>query len=267
MKIGVIGAGNLASAVISGSVASGKFKGEDFFLYDLFTEKLEENHKKHGTNIAVSATEAASNCDVVILAVKPKDFGALLESLSDVLKQNNPLILSVAAGLTIEYIASFLPYEAKIARIMTNINAAVGGAMTAYCPNDKVSKDEEAFLDTFCKSFGDAIKLDEQLFPQFSVLAGCVPAFAYKFIDELARAGVKIGVAKNVALRIAAQTVLGSAKAVLQSDAHPYELIDRVCTPAGTTIDGISALMENGFENAVMKAVESSYNKDKALKK
>lgn len=267
MRIGIIGAGNLASAVISGSVASGKFKGEDFVLYDLFKEKVEENCQKHGTNSALSTVEVASSCDVVILAVKPKDFGALLESLSDDFKKNNPLILSVAAGLTIEYIASFLPYEARIARIMTNINAAVGGAMTAYCPNDKVSQEEEAFLDTFCKSFGDAIKLDEQLFPQFSVLAGCVPAFAYKFIDELARAGVKIGVAKNVALRIAAQTVLGSAKAILQSDAHPYELIDRVCTPAGTTIDGISALMENGFENAVMKAVESSYNKDKALKK
>lgn len=267
MKIGVVGTGNLASAVISGSVSSGKFKGEDFTLFDIFPQKVEENRLKFGTKSAESANEIASSCDVVILAVKPKDFADLLTSLADDLQKRDPLILSVAAGLTVDYIASFLPYKAKIARLMTNINAAIGGAMTAYCLNERVTEDEEAFLDVFCKSFGDAIKLDEQLFPQFSVLAGCVPAFAYKFVDELARAGVKIGVAKGLALRIAAQTVLGSAKAVLKCDAHPYELIDRVCTPAGTTIDGISALMENGFENAVMKAVESSYNKDKALKK
>ncbi len=267
MKIGVVGTGNLASAVISGSVSSGKLKGSDFTLYDIFPQKVEENKIKFGTNSADSANEIARSCDVVILSVKPKDFAALLESLASDFEKNNPLILSVAAGLTVDYIASFLPYKAKIARIMTNINASIGGAMTAYCTNDSVSEEEAEFLDFFCKLFGDAIKLDESLFPQFSVLAGCVPAFAYKFVDELARAGVKIGVSKNLALRIAAQTVLGSAKAVLSSDAHPYELIDRVCTPAGTTIDGISALMENGFENAVMKAVESSYNKDKALKK
>ncbi len=267
MKIGVIGAGNLASAVISGSVTSGKFKGEDFILYDIFSQKVEENCQKFGTNSADSTAEVVSSCDAVILAVKPKDFASLLESLAKDLQKSNPLIISVAAGLTVDFIASFLPYEARIARIMTNINASIGGAMTAYCPNKNVTVEDEAFLDSFCKSFGDAIKLDEQLFPQFSVLAGCVPAFAYKFVDELARAGVKIGVAKNLSLRIAAQTVLGSAKVILEGDTHPYELIDRVCTPAGTTIDGISALMENGFENAVMKAVESSYNKDKSLKK
>ena len=267
MKIGVVGTGNLASAVIAGSVTSGKFNGSDFTLFDIFPQKVEENNRKFGTGSADSANEIARSCDVVILSVKPKDFGALLESLASDFEKGDPLILSVAAGLTVAYIASFLPYKARIARIMTNINASVGGAMTAYCTNDRVSEKDEEFLDAFCKSFGDAVKLDEALFPQFSVLAGCVPAFAYKFVDELARAGVKIGVSKNLALRIAARTVLGSAKAVLSSDAHPYELIDRVCTPAGTTIDGISALTENGFENAVMKAVESSYNKDKALKK
>ena len=150
---------------------------------------------------------------------------------------------------------------------MTNINASVGGAMTAYCPNERVSAQEKAFLDTFCKSFGDAIELEENFFSQFAVLAGCVPAFAYKFVDEIARAGVQIGIRKDLALRIAAQTVLGSAAAVAQEDAHPYALIDRVCTPGGTTIEGIAALDALGFNDAVHQAVLASYGKDCAMSK
>lgn len=268
MKIGVIGTGNLASAVISGSVRSGKYLGEQFIVYDLFAEKVAENNQKYGTKPAHSAAEAAQTCDAVILAVKPKDFPALLASLADVLQKNDPLVLSVAAGLSMDYIASLLPYVPKMARLMTNINAAVGGAMTAYCPNERVSAQEKAFLDTFCKSFGDAIELEENYFSQFSVLAGCVPAFAYKFVDEIARAGVQIGIRKDLALRIAAQTVQGSAAAVAaQTDVHPYALIDRVCTPGGTTIEGIAALDALGFNDAVHQAVLASYGKDCALSK
>ena len=142
MKIGFIGVGNLASAVITGSINSGAFKGEDFTLYDLFQKKVEDTCAKFGTNSVRSANEVASSCDVVILAVKPKDFSSLLESLAADFQKNNPFIISVAAGLTVDFISSFLPYEAKVARIMTNINASVGGAMTAYCTNEKVSKED-----------------------------------------------------------------------------------------------------------------------------
>ena len=238
MKIGVIGTGNLASAVIGGAVRSGRVSGESFLVYDLFADKARACSEKFGTSAAESAQQIAGTCDVVILAVKPKDFAALLSSLSPALAANDPLVVSVAAGLSIEYLTGFLGYVPRIARIMTNINAAVGGAMTAYCVGGRASAEDAAFLDGFCKTFGDALALDEDLFAQFGVLAGCVPAFAYKFVDEIARAGVQIGVRKDLALRIAAQTVLGSAQVVAEDDAHPYALIDRVCTPGGTTIDG-----------------------------
>ena len=267
MKIGVIGTGNLATSVITGSIRSEKFCGEDFCLYDLFPEKVRELHQKFGTASAASAVEVAESCDVVILAVKPKDFPQLLQSVGAALQQKDPLVLSVAAGLTKEYICSFLPYAPKLARLMTNINASVCGAMTAYCPNDRVTDEERAFLETFCASFGDAIELEESFFPQFGVLAGCVPAFVYKFVDELARAGVQMGFRKDVALRIAANTVCGGAKVAAESDVHPYTLIDRVCTPGGTTIDGIMTLDALGFDNAVHKAVWASYEKDQKLTK
>lgn len=267
MKIGVIGTGNLATAVLGGSTASGRFSGETFLVYDLFKEKVDETCEKFGTSAAESARQIAETCDVVILAVKPKDFASLLASLAPSLQSCDPLILSVAAGLSIGYLASCLPFEAKLARMMTNINASVGGAMTAYCFGDRVTDAEKAFVAEFCGSFGDATELDESLFAQFGVLAGCVPAFAYKFVDEIARAGVAIGVRKDLALRIAAQTVLGSAQRAALGDAHPYELIDRVCTPGGTTIDGMLALDACGFSDAVHKAVVSSYEKDRRLAK
>ena len=265
MKIGVIGVGNLASAVLAGSLKSGAFTADQFVLYDLFAEKTAQMHDTYRTQTAGSPAEIAENCDVVILAVKPKDFAALLRDIAPSLSRRDPLVVSVAAGLSVGYIGSFLTYGAKIARIMTNINAAVGGAMTAYCFGDRVGTDDKAFLEKFCLSFGDAVELEEPMFAQFGVLAGCVPAFAYKFIDEIARAGVQIGVRKDLALRIAAQTVLGSARVAGSSDAHPYALIDRVCTPGGTTIEGIAALDALGFSGAVHQAVLASYEKDIAL--
>ena len=266
-KVGFIGVGNLASAVISGSIRSGSFSGSDYLVYDLFSDKTAENARLYGTTAAQTAQQIVEACDTVVLAVKPKDFASLLSSLASALEQNAPLIISVAAGLTIDYLSSCLPYDAKIARIMTNLNAAVGGGMTAYTVSARVSDAEKEFLDSFCRSFGDALELDEGLFPQFGVLAGCVPAFVYKFTDELARAGVKTGLRKDLALRIAAQTVLGSAQNLLESSVHPVEWVDRVCTPAGTTIEGVMALDEGGFGDSVHKAVIASFEKDKAIQR
>ena len=267
MKIGVIGTGNLATAVIGGSIRSTSVSGDMFLVYDLFADKVRETCERFGTSAAESARQIAETCDVVILAVKPKDFAALLSGLAPFLQAHDPLILSVAAGLSLDVLASYLPHKAKLARLMTNINASVGGAMTAYCFGTRVTDAEKKFVADFCRTFGDATELPEELFAQFGVLAGCVPAFAYKFVDEIARAGVQIGVRKDLALRIAAQTVLGSAQRAAVADAHPYELIDRVCTPGGTTIDGMMQLDACGFSDAVHKAVVSSYEKDRRLAK
>jgi pyrroline-5-carboxylate reductase len=265
MKLGIIGAGNIATAIIGGSIKSGNFKGGDIWVFDIFPDKSEQCREKFGVNIAESTDFLASESDVLILAVKPKDFPSLLTELNEALKKNDPLLISMAAGLSIEYISSFLSYNARVARLMTNINALIGEAMTAYCVNERVNEDDEKLVDTLCGSIGVGVKLDETYFPLFGVLAGCGPAFAYMYIEEYARAGVKIGLNKQLSLKIAAQTVLGSAKLIMESDAHPYELIDRVCTPGGTTIEGIAALKECGFDNAIIKAVDSSLEKDRRL--
>lgn len=261
MKIGFIGAGNLATALVSGSAKTSFFAVNDFYAYDVFAPSL-ENISKFGVKPLSSAKELIAVCDMVVLAVKPKDFPALLAANADFLKEKNPFIVSVAAGTDLSYIESLLGFEAKLARIMPNINACVQGSATAVCCTDTVSSEEKRLLTDFCSSFGGVFEIGEELFPVFGVIGGCSPAFNYMYIDQLARAAVKLGMSKNTALEVAAQAVKGSAEMVLASSEHPYTLIDKVCSPGGTTIEGVAALQANGFENAVNAAVEAAYNKD-----
>ncbi len=262
---GFIGAGNMANAIVKGMLASEAVNGENVMIYDIDSKKVKTVCKLYGTCEAVSAVEIAEKCSEIVLAVKPYDFENLLCELDSTLKEHDPLIISIAAGNSIDYISSLLSYAPKIARVMPNINATIGEAMSAYCTNDRVSNEEKSFVEALCASIGEVTELEEKHFSAFCAVAGSAPAFVYMFIDELARAGVKLGINKKVALKVAVQTVLGSAKMVAESGEHPYELIDKVCSPGGTTIEGIAALNENGLPNAVMQAVVASYEKDKKL--
>ena len=261
MKIGFIGAGNLATALVSGSSQTEFFGKHEFFAYDVFAPSLDKL-SAFGVRAVSGIAELIESSDTVILAVKPKDFPKLLTENANFFKSKNPFIVSVAAGTDMSYILSLLGFEARLARIMPNINAKVGGAATAVCCGKNVTENERATLLDFCRSFGGAFEMAEDMFPVFGVIGGCSPAFSYMFIDQLARAAVKLGMSKKLALEVAAQSVKGSAQLVLETDDHPYELIDRVCSPGGTTIEGVAKFDELGFENAVNAAVEAAYNKD-----
>ncbi len=261
MKFGFIGAGNLATALVAGASKTAFINENDFFAYDVFEPCL-DNIAKFNVKPLGSITEVIECCDAVILAVKPKDFPKLLTENAESFKQNDPFIISVAAGTDLSYIRSLLGFDARLARIMPNINASVCGSATAVCCQPNVTADEKQSLVAFCESFGTAVEISEELFPVFGVIGGCSPAFNYMYIDQLARAAVKLGMNKKTALEVAAQAVKGSAEKILSCDEHPYDLIDKVCSPGGTTIEGITALQENGFENAVNAAVEAAYNKD-----
>ena len=261
MKFGFIGAGNLATALVAGASGTNFLKENVFYAYDVFEPSL-ENISSFGVNKCSSVTELIEMSDTVILAVKPKDFPALLTGNAEAFKHKNPFIVSVAAGTDLSYVRSLLGFDARLARIMPNINASVGGSATAvFCP-ENVKPEEKQSLIGFCESFGSAVEIGEELFPAFGVIAGCSPAFNYMYIDQLARAAVKLGMNKKLALKVAAQAVKGSAEKILSADEHPYDLIDKVCSPGGTTIEGVTALQANGFENAVNAAVEAAYNKD-----
>lgn len=263
--LGFIGTGNMATAIIKGVLASGVLRGEDIAIYDIVTEKAEALAEEYGLKVFDSENEIAEKCDKVVLSVKPNVFPVVLGKIDGELKKNNPLIISIAAGKTIDFISGCLSYDAKIVRVMPNINAKVGAAVSAYCGNENVSETELNFVKELCESFGIAVNISENLFSVYSAIGGCSPAFSYMFIDSLARAAVKNGMPKNVALEVAAGAVMGSAKMILESKEHPWALVDQVCSPGGTTIEGVASLQSDGFESAVMNAVQAAIDKDKRL--
>ena len=263
--VGFIGTGNMATAIIKGIIKSGLLKGEEIAVYDIAKDKAQSLGEEYGLNVFASEKKIAQKCDKVILSVKPNVFPSLLSEIDSELKTNNPLIISIAAGKTIEFISSCLSYDAKIVRVMPNINAKVGAAVSAYCGKDNVSESDLTFVKELCESFGIAVNISENLFSTYSAIGGCSPAFVYMFIDSLARAAVKNGMPKATALEVAAGAVLGSAKMILESEEHPWQLVDQVCSPGGTTIEGVASLQKDGFESAVINAVQAAVDKDKRL--
>ena len=263
--VGFIGCGNMASAIIGGILSSGFLDAGSIGIYDILKDKTEAFAKERGIRFFSEENELIENCNTVVLAVKPNVFPSLLSKVGRLLEKNDPLIISIAAGKSTEEIASLLPYSPRVIRIMPNINAKVCAAISAYCGNERASAEDREFVNGFCSSFGKGIEIEEKLFSIYSAIGGCSPAFAYMFIDSLARGAVKNGMTKAAALEVAAQAVLGSARMILESEEHPWKLVDAVCSPGGTTIEGVASLQKDGFEASVINAVEASYNKDKAL--
>lgn len=265
MSIGFIGCGNMASAIICGIIDNEAVKAEEVNVFDVYAPATDSIKAKYNINVFGSEEEIVINSDTVVLAVKPNVLSSVLKKIDGALGDKDTLIISIAAGKSTEFIANELTHDNRIIRVMPNINAKVSEAICAYTANAKATDDDKSLTEKIFSAVGKIIYLEENYFPLFGVLGGCTPALAYMFIDELARAGVKNGMKKDVALKISAQAVLGSAKMILESDEHPYELIDKVCSPGGTTIEAVTSLQESGFNSAIHKAVDKAVEKDSKL--
>lgn len=265
MKLGFIGVGNLATAILRGVVAAEEIPTDEIVIFDLNIEKINDLHEELGVRIQSYSEYIAANCDYVVIAVKPKDFETVAKEISDAARTNGTVIISTAAGTDIDKIKGYLGYDAKVIRIMPNINAAVGESMTALCASANVTYAEKEFAMDLCGYFGSVVQLEERYFSAFTAIAGSAPAFAYMFADALATAGVKYGIPAKTAQDIAAQMLFGSAKQLLESPLTVSELIRNVCSPGGTTIEGVCSLKETGFENSVITAVDKTVEKDRLM--
>ena len=267
MKLGFIGTGNLASAILRGVVACEKIAPSEILIYDINQTKVKTDQLSKELSVVplASASEAVSACEKIVVAVKPKDIGELLASVSETAKTSNPLFISTAAGTTTDKLVGCLGYDARVIRIMPNINAAVGESMTAVCASSAATEDDRSFAMSFCSCFGKAVEIEEKYFSAFTAVAGSAPAFAYIFADALASAGVKYGIPAAIAQDIAAQMLLGSAKTLLESPLSVSELVRNVCSPGGTTIEGVCSLKETGFENSVITAIDKTVEKDRKM--
>jgi len=265
MKTGFIGAGNMASAIMEGLCSSACLAPQELAVFDVDAKKAVALGDRYGIRVCPDVQTLANSADCIVLAVKPNVIATVLSEISGILREKQPLLLTIAAGKSLSFYADTLGFPVRMVRVMPNINASVLAAVSAYCGSDTATGDDLQFAEKFCASFGTAIALPEKMFPIFGVIGGSAPAYAYLFIDALARAAVQQGMPRAQAQQVAAQMVLGSAKMVLKSDAHPQELIDRVCSPGGTTIEGLLSLQKDGFEAAVANAVRAAADKDKRL--
>ena len=264
MKIGFIGVGNMAGAVINGLLRNNDFQSQ-LLLYDVLTEKTERFSHEATVVVCSSAQQVAEGAEVLILAVKPNILPGVMGELKEQLVSRSLLVVSLAVGKTLSFLEESLSPELPLARVMPNINAQVGFSTTGVACNSNVTQKQKQVLAVVFEGIGTLTEVPETQFHVFAAIAASAPAFAYLYINSVALAAQKAGMPKAEALRIASETVMGSAMMVLGAGRHPEELIDLVCSPGGTTIEGIAALKSAGFESAVIGAVDAVLAKDARL--
>lgn len=258
-KFGFIGMGNMGSAMLKGAMKS--FGTDSIAFSEPNKEKMSAISGETGAKAFDSNVECVKNCKYVILAVKPNVYPTVLDEIKSALTEDH-VIVSIAPGMTTVYLSVQTGSVCKIVRAMPNTPAMVGEGMTAISfDKDMFSEEEVETVTGFFKSFGRVEIIEERLMNAAVCASGSSPAYVYMFIEALADSVVKCGMPRNKAYEFVAQTVLGSAKMVLETGMHPGKLKDDVCSPGGTTIAGVEKLEENGLRNSLFKATEACYNR------
>ncbi len=261
--IGFIGCGNMG-----GSIARAVAKtGVNVLLSDTFSSKAKELAKE----IKVTATDNSTiskSADVVFLGVKPQVMANTVSEIkSEISKKENTLVISMAAGLSTQKIIEMFGKNIKLIRIMPNTPVGVGKGMILYSVTEQVTSDDISTFTEIMQYAGEIDFVDEKLIDAGSAVSGCGPAFVYMFIEALADGGVMCGLPRDKAIKYATQTLLGSAELLKSSGKHPGELKDAVCSPGGSTIEGVKALENGAFRGTVINAVSEAFNKTKELGK
>jgi pyrroline-5-carboxylate reductase len=265
-KIGVIGTGKMGAALIRGIINSKVVTSTNIHASDVYEHGLEELRKELGINVSTDNKQTILNSDIIILAVKPQILKTILAGIKDSVTSDK-LLVSIAAGVSLTDVESGLESGSRVVRVMPNIAATVAEAASGVCPGTNASiNDAEIALEIF-RLVGSAIVVPEHLMDAVTGLSGSGPAFIFPVIEAMADGGVYEGLDRQSALILAAQTVLGAAKMVLETRIHPEELKDMVTSPGGTTIRGIHALEEHGIRVAFMNAVIASSKRSRELGK
>ncbi len=265
MKIGFIGLGNMASAIIGGMLKQQMVTPGQVIGADKFPQAARAAGEKLGITVADSNVQVAKEADLLFLAVKPNVLAEVMEEIHEVIK-DSAIIVSIVAGKSIGYIENCAHNnDLKIVRCMPNTPALVLEGCTGVCANQNVTDAELQQVLSYLRSFGAAEVVPEKLMDAVVGVSGSSPAYVFLFIEAMADAAVAAGMPRKQAYQFAAQAVMGSAKMVLETGKHPAELKDMVCSPGGTTIDAVKVLEEKGFRAAVMDAMEACIEKSKRL--
>lgn len=265
-KIGFIGCGNMSQAMIGGVVKAGVFQKENILVSDLNTKSLEIVTNKYGVITTTDNLEVAKKSDILVLAVKPNLYGIVISQIKNAVK-NNVIIVTIAAGKSIESTEIAFGREIKVVRVMPNTPALVGEGMSSMVPNKLIETEELEGIVRVFGSFGSTEVVEEKLMDVVTSVSGSAPAYVYMFIEAMADGAVLDGMPRDKAYKMAAQTVLGAAKMVMETGMHPGQLKDMVCSPGGTTIEAVTVLEEKGLRNAVIAAMRRCTEKSKKMSK
>lgn len=262
-KVGFIGCGNMGGAMLKKMLSDGLFLPEQIIISDKSPEIL-DRWAREGVNVTESNKEAV-NAEIVFLAVKPQFLRNVAEEIADAI-QPGTLILSIVMSYNLALLGDILKNpDLPIVRIMPNTPALVGEGVLAACKNQHVTDQQWDLSMRMLSCMGMAREVPEHLMNAVTGISGCGPAFVFLFIEALADAGVRSGLTRKMALEFAAQTLLGSAKMLLETGKHPGELKDMVTSPAGATIEGVATLEKNRFRYAAIEAVEAAINRAKSF--
>jgi pyrroline-5-carboxylate reductase len=256
LEIGFLGAGRMATALAKGWLRAGLVRAGGCRASDPLPQARQAFATETGCPAGGDNRAVVADSDLLVLAVKPQSMAALMEEIRPLLK--GQLLVSIAAGITLRQLAVGLGSGCRLVRVMPNTPCLIGASASGYSPGENTTTEDIALVDRLLNAVGVAFRLPEHLLDAVTGLSGSGPAFVYVMIEALSDGGVRMGLPRDVATTLAAQTVLGAAQMVLQTQAHPGVLKDMVASPGGTTIAGLHALERGGVRGALMDAVEAA---------
>ncbi|MEZ4601478.1 MAG: pyrroline-5-carboxylate reductase [Syntrophotaleaceae bacterium] len=265
-KIGFLGGGNMGEALIKGLTREGVVPAENILVAEPVESRRNVLKEKYGVRTESEASAVVGRCDLVVLAIKPQIVGQVLPQVANVFNDAK-LLISIAAGVTTEILEKHFSGSPRIVRAMPNTPALVAGGATALCPGRFASPDDLDAARRLFEPVGMVRVVAEEQMDAVTGLSGSGPAYVYTVIEAMAAGGILEGLPQDAALALAAQTVLGAARMVIESGEHPAVLRDKVCSPGGTTIAGMKALEENGLRSALMSAVSNAARRSRELGK
>jgi pyrroline-5-carboxylate reductase len=256
MQVGFLGSGRMATALAKGWLRAGLVRADSCRASDPLASARQSFAAETGCSAVADNREVAAASDLLVLAVKPQSMAALLEEIRT--HVSGRLIVSIAAGITLRQLSAGLDLDCRLIRVMPNTPCLIGTSASGYSPGNNATNEDIALVDRLLNAVGVAFRLPEHLLDAVTGLSGSGPAFVYLMIEALSDGGVRVGLPRDVATALAAQTVMGAAKMVLQTQSHPGVLKDMVASPGGTTIAGLHALERAGVRGALMDAVEAA---------
>lgn len=263
--IGLIGAGKMGEALLRGIINANLAKPKKIYICDINKKRCADLEKELGVKTAKNNRGLAQNVSLIILAVKPPDVPNVLGEMCDEIRPDTHLVISIAAGVATSTLESCLADGCRVIRVMPNAACMVGEAATCYVAGKNATGNDLETADKILGSVGKAFQLDEKYLDAVTGLSGSGPAYAAMIIEALADGGVKVGLPRDTATKLAAQTLLGTAKMLLDGGYNTVQIKEIVTSPGGTTIEGLAALEKGGLRASLIQAVEAATRKSKAL--